>query len=387
MKFKKCFRGYDMTQFLFKHLPESRAEVGRLAGAVGIGCNLLLASGKLLAGLLSGSVAIVADAANNFSDSASSIVTLLGFRLAQRPADPDHPYGHARYEYLAGLLVSAIILVLGLELGITSVKKIITPEPVEITLLTGCILAASMGVKLWMGWFYTLLGRKIDSAVLLASAADSRNDVIATGAVALGCVLQRSFGWNADGFLGLGVAGFILYSGVSSMRETVSPLLGRQADSALVEKLSQLILSHERVLGIHDLLVHDYGPGQCFASVHAEVSASASTLEAHDLLDDIEDDALEQLGVHLVIHCDPIVTDDPQWEAIREAVEQAAGEISPSLSVHDFHIMHHDGTQLGFDLAIPFEFALSEEEIRQRMVQRLREQGIPFEPDIHFDKI
>lgn len=376
-----------MTPFLLNHLPESRSDIGRMAGRVGIGCNLLLASGKLIAGLLSGSVSIIADAANNFSDSASSIVTLLGFRLAQRPADSDHPYGHARYEYLAGLLVSAIILVLGVELGKTSFKKILSPEPVEITLLTGCILAASIAVKLWMSWFYRLLGRKIDSAVLLASAADSRNDVIATSAVALGCLVQKVFHWNADGILGLCVAGFILWSGIQSMRDTVSPLLGRQADPTLVKQLSTLILSHKQVLGIHDLLVHDYGPGQCFASVHAEVSANASTLEAHDLLDDIEDDAMAQLGIHLVIHCDPIVTDDPQWESIRAAVEQAAKEISPSLSVHDFHLMHHNGTQIGFDLAVPFEETLSEEEITQKMKQQLKDCGIEYDLMIQFDRI
>ena len=290
--------------------PAVRTAVGKMAGIVGILCNILLATGKLVAGLLAGSTAIVADAVNNLLDASSSVVTLLGFRMAQRPADKSHPYGHARYEYLAGLLVAALILISGGDQARSAVIKIIHPASTNLTVFTFLILVLSIAVKLWMCLFYRSLGLRIQSATLHAASVDSRNDVIASASVLLGCGAEYFFSIRIDGFVALAVALFILYSGFKQITETVSPLLGKQADDALIENITQLVLSHEQVLGIHDLLVHDYGPGQCYASVHAEISAHTDPIAAHDIIDHIEKEMLTQMNIHLVIHFDPVITQD-----------------------------------------------------------------------------
>ncbi len=286
--------------------PTVRSCVGVMAGIVGIICNLLLAAAKMILGFFSVSLSITADALNNLSDAASSIVTLVGFQLAKRPADKDHPYGHGRYEYLAGLGVSVLILFIGFELIKSSVSKIIQPEASSYTLITLSILLISMFVKLWMCGFLGKLGKHIDSAALKANATDSRNDVIATAAVLLGCLCQYIWNIPLDGYIGLGVSVFILYSGICSAKETISPLLGAQADELLIQQLSDLILSHEKILGIHDLLVHDYSPGRCYASVHAEVSAKYDPITCHEIIDHIEAEVSSKLNVQLVIHFDPI---------------------------------------------------------------------------------
>ena len=277
-----------------------RASVGKLAGATGIICNMILFLGKLVAGLLAGSVAIIADAVNNLSDASSSVVTLLGFRLAQQPADQDHPYGYARYEYLSGLMVAVLILVIGIELVKSSVGKIIHPEPIDFSMITVGILVASVLVKLWMSRFFGTLGRKINSLTLQATSLDSRNDVVSTIAVLAGCVVGYLLHVNIDGYVGLLVAFFILYSGFGMVKETISPLLGEQADEELVDKIKTMVLSSEEVLNVHDLLIHDYGPGRCFASIHAELDARLDPMEVHDILDDIESNVLEKLNVHLI---------------------------------------------------------------------------------------
>lgn len=378
-----------MTDFLIKRFSkqDDRATLGTLAGITGILCNLLLALGKLVVGLLTGSVSITADAANNFSDSASSIAALLGFHLARRPADQDHPFGHARYEYLAALGVSAMILLLGVELVKTSIRKILLPEPMETGIVVYLVLAASIGIKLWMAGFYQTVGQKISSQVLEAAAQDSRNDVLTTGAV-LGSVLIHAFlGWNLDGWIGLGVALFILWSGFRSLQETVSPLLGKQ-DTGLAQSISDLVLTHPAILGIHDLLIHDYGPGQRFASLHAEISADISTLEAHELLDHIEDEARDQLQVHLVLHCDPVVTDDPEWKHQQQTIQECAAALSPGLTVHDLHRMHEDGRlSIGFDLAIPYDAAGEPEEWKQLLTDSIRRAGIECPLEIQLDRV
>lgn len=377
-----------MTDLLIKRFAkdENRARLGTLAGITGIACNLLLAVLKLITGLLTGSVAISADAVNNFSDSASSIAALLGFRLAQRPADKNHPFGHARYEYLAALAVSAMILVLGVELIKTSVHKIFSPEPVETGLGVYLVLLASIGLKLWMAGFYRKIGIKIDSQTLLAAAQDSRNDVLTTGAVLVSILIQAATRWNVDGWIGLSVALFILWSGFQSLRDTISPLLGKQ-DDTLAQNITQLVLSHPAVLGVHDLLIHDYGPGQRFASLHAEVSADTNTLDVHELLDDIEDDAMRQMNVHLVIHCDPIVTDDPEWKAQQRTIQNCAASLSSSLSVHDLHRMHQDGQlRIGFDLAVPFDAEGDPTEWKIKLEAAIREAGIHCPLEIQLDR-
>lgn len=285
--------------------PSVRGAIGKMAGITGIVCNCLLFAGKLAVGLVTGSVAIIADGVNNLTDTASSVVTLLGFRLAQRPADREHPYGHARYEYLAGLAVAVLILVIGAQMAKTSILKILHPEEVRFTALSCVLLAAAIGAKWWMARFFGRLAGYIQSAPLKATAADSRNDVVATVAVLGGHLAGALFRIHLDGIIGLGVAVLILSSGYAMVKETVSLLLGKQADAELVAKLTELVLSEEKVQGLHDLLVHDYGPGQCFASLHAQFSPEESAVACHAVIDGIERRALTELNVHLVIHFDP----------------------------------------------------------------------------------
>lgn len=366
--------------------PVVRAAYGKLAGLVGIICNLLLFAGKLIAGLLSGSVSITADAVNNLSDASSSLVTLIGFKLAERPADEEHPYGHARIEYLTGLAVAALILIIGFQLGKSSLEKIITPEKVDFSLITLVILIASILVKLWMALFCRKLGKKIGSTTLTATAADSRNDVIATAAVLLGCLIGHYFDLHIDGYIGMLVALFILYSGVMIAKDTISPLLGEPADPALVRQISDLILSHDKILGIHDLMVHDYGPGQCFASVHAEMSVTDDPLVCHDIIDDIERDVLRELRVHLVIHYDPIVTDDEELNHMRALVTEEIHKIDAALQLHDFRMVRGPGhTNLIFDLVIPFSMANQTASLKKQIDERVQFEDQKYYTVITFD--
>lgn len=366
--------------------PAVHTSIGKMAGFTGICCNILLFLGKLLAGLLSGSVSILADAINNLSDAGSSLVTLLGFYLAQRPADKEHPYGHARYEYLSGLVVSTLILVIGLELGKSSFEKVLHPQPILATPVVWGVLTVSLCLKLWMSHFFRTLGARIRSVTLTAASADSRNDVIATAGVLLGYIVSSLFGVNVDGIVGLGIAAFILWSGIGIARDTISPLLGAR-DPELVKKLSALVLSHEKVLGIHDLLVHDYGPGQCFASVHAELSAEENPLACHDIIDDIEQDAWERLNVHLVIHYDPVMTNDAEWNRMRTLTEGWVRQVNPRLSIHDFRMVRSARqTKLVFDLAIPYDMALSAREVQTFIAEQLQKEGRDYQTVIHLDR-
>ena len=366
--------------------PAVHTSIGKMAGFTGICCNILLFLGKLLAGLLSGSVSILADAINNLSDAGSSLVTLLGFYLSQRPADKEHPYGHARYEYLSGLVVSTLILVIGLELGKSSFEKVLHPQPILATPVVWGVLTVSLCLKLWMSHFFRTLGARIRSVTLTAASADSRNDVIATAGVLLGYIVSSLFGVNVDGIVGLGIAAFILWSGIGIARDTISPLLGAR-DPELVKKLSALVLSHEKVLGIHDLLVHDYGPGQCFASVHAELSAEEDPLACHDIIDDIEQDAWERLNVHLVIHYDPVMTNDAEWNRMRTLTEGWVRQVNPRLSIHDFRMVRSARqTKLVFDLAIPYDMALSAREVQTFIAEQLQKEGRDYQTVIHLDR-
>ena len=287
-----------------------RTAYGNLAGAVGIVCNALLCAAKLLMGTLFGSISVTADAVNNLSDASSSIITLVGFKLSAKPADKEHPYGHARIEYLAGLAVSVLIIVIGFELARTSLDKILHPTPVAFSWLTVAVLAGSIGVKLWMAMFNRTIGRRIGSATLEATATDSRNDVISTAAVLAALVLGQATHLVLDGWMGLAVALFILYSGIGLIKETVDPLLGEAPSEELAQHIARKVLSYDGVLGTHDLMVHDYGPGRCFASVHVEMAAEKDVLESHDIIDNIERDFHDNDNIHLVIHYDPIQTGD-----------------------------------------------------------------------------
>lgn len=366
--------------------PEVRARIGRFAGGVGILCNLLLAAAKILVGVLLGSVAIAADGLNNLSDTAASVVAVIGFRLAQSPADKDHPYGHGRFEYLSALGVAILILFVGVELIKLSIEKILSPTPIELSLLAIMILAASMLVKLFMLFFFRELGRRTESSVLHAAAQDSRNDILVTAATLAGCLVYRYTDLNLDGYIGLGVALFILVSGFGVAKETISPLLGRRADSALTDGLATLILSHDRILGIHDLLIHDYGPGQCYATVHAEISASESPLSCHELIDRIEAAALEKMNVHLVIHYDPVAENDGEQNRLREAVEDTLSGLDTRLSVHDFRLTRaEEGDTLLFDVSIPYAMLSHEENIRSALADALTAANYRGSTVIRFD--
>lgn len=378
-----------MTNLLLRIFVHNRqdehAAIGALAGGVGIFCNVLLAVLKLAAGLLSGSVAIAGDGINNLTDSASSIVTFLGFRMAQRPADQEHPYGHGRYEYVSGVVVAALVLLAGAELGKSAIEKIFHPQAVPYSLLTVGILIFSIALKLWMAVFQTKLSRRIGSQTLEATAQDSRNDVITTSAVLVCILAERVLPFRLDGFAGLGVAAFVLWSGIRLCRETISPLLGMEADAETVRQLEALVLAHRRVLGIHDLLIHDYGPGQRFATVHAEMDAAETPLEAHDQLDHIEHEALQRLGIHLVIHYDPIVRQD--WEPYRALAAQALAEIAPEAGIHDLRVVtYHREETLTFDLAVPYDLPMTDDALVQAVQERMKHLGCPLPVQISVDR-
>ena len=359
--------------------PATRAAVGRLSGAVGIVCNLLLVGLKLAVGILSGSVSVTADALNNLSDAVSSVVTLIGFRLAERPADSEHPYGHARYEYLSGLAVAALIIVIGFELAKTAVEKILNPTMVILSVPMVVVLAGSILVKLWMSLFNGKLGKLIDSSALKATAADSRNDVIATGAVLLAAVLEYFTRLPLDGYMGLGVAVFILYSGVSLAKETISPLLGEAASPVLRQQIVTLVESNPYVLGFHDLMVHDYGPGQRFASLHVEMDEKEDPILCHEIIDDIERECLEKLNIHLVIHYDPVVTGDAELEGMRRQVLAHLQEVDERLTIHDFRMVKGGGhSNLIFDVTLPHDMMGRELELKHGLEKALaaKNQGI-----------
>ena len=352
--------------------PAVRGRIGSMSGAVGICCNIALFAFKLLAALLSGSVSIMADALNNLSDASGSIVTLVGFRLADRPADDKHPYGHARFEYLSGLAVSVLIILIGFELAKSSLDKILHPAAVEFTWLTAAVLLVSIAVKFWMFLFNRQLGDLIRSASLHATAADSRNDCVATGAVLIAGLLERFTSLRVDGWMGLGVAAFILVSGWKLARETISPLLGENADEELRQKIVDYIASQPRVLGYHDLMVHDYGPGQRFASLHVEMDKNEDPISCHELIDDMERECLQSHNVHLVIHYDPVVTDDPELDRLREVVKSLLAIKDPRLTIHDFRMVPGEGhTNLIFDVTLPLELRGQEAEIRAALEQAL----------------
>ena len=361
-----------------KDKPRVRSSIGKLSGAVGIGCNLVLFALKLLVGTISGSVSITADAMNNLSDATSAIVTLVGFKLAEKPADDDHPYGHARYEYLSGLAVAAMIIVIGFELAKTSVEKIFQPAAVEFTLPVAVVLLGSILVKLWLSLFNSSLGKYIDSSALLATAADSRNDVLATAAVLAAALVEWLTNWRIDGFMGLGVALFILYSGAMLAKETISPLLGETASPQLRELIVGIVSSEPKVLGYHDLMVHDYGPGQRFASMHVEMDQKEDPLLCHELIDNLERRCLQEHNVHLVIHYDPVVTGDEEMDRLKAVVEQVLREMDSQISIHDFRMVRGTGhTNLIFDIALPAQWMPKQKQVKQALDAALaeREEG------------
>lgn len=359
--------------------PAVRNAYGKLSGIVGIFCNLLLFAGKVTIGLLSGSVSIQADAFNNLSDASSSVISLLGFKMASRPADQEHPYGHARYEYLSGLFVALFVLVVGVELFMSSLDKILHPVEVDFSLWVVLVLVFSIVLKFWMMFFNYRMGKKISSGALLATSADSRNDVISTTAVLIAAIISHFTSLNLDGWMGIAVALFILLSGLGLVKDTVDPLLGRAPDPEVVRLIEKKIMSYDGVLGMHDLMVHDYGPGRQFVSAHVEMPYKADIFESHEILDTIERDFLKD-GYRLVLHLDPVVTDDEHLTEVKGVLVSIIEGIDKRYRFHDLRMVPgKNRTNLVFDLVVPAGGKLDEAALKKR----IREEVTKRYPD-HF---
>ena len=359
--------------------PEGRDETalrkgyGILCGAVGIGLNILLFAGKFFAGTIAGSIAITADAFNNLSDAGSSFVTLLGFQLAGQKPDSDHPFGHGRIEYLSGLAVSMLIILMGFELAKSSLDKILHPAPVDSSWLVIVILCVSICVKLYMAFYNRSLGKKLNAPAMLATAADSLSDSIATTAVLIATLVGRFSGLMIDGWCGILVAAFILWSGFNAAKDTVNPLLGTPPTHEFVEQIKELVMAHPAIIGIHDLIVHDYGPGRVMISLHAEVSASENVLDLHDEIDNVESELREKLGCEAVIHMDPIVTDDGITGETRERVAALVHCIDDEISIHDFRMVAGPShTNVIFDAVVPYGFRLTDSEVEEKIKSAVR---------------
>ena len=360
--------------FLRKKDPaDLRRGYGMLCGAVGIGLNLLLFGGKFLAGTLSGSIAITADAFNNLSDAGSSFVTLVGFHLAGQKPDVHHPFGHGRIEYLSGLAVSMLILLMGFELGRSSLDKILHPSPVDSSPLVLGILCVSIAVKLYMAFYNHTLGKKLSAPAMLATAVDSLSDSAATFAVLAATLVGQFSGVLIDGWVGLLVAALILWSGAKSAKETIDPLLGTPPTHEFVQRIRDLVMAHPGIIGIHDLIVHDYGPGRVMISLHAEVPATENVLDIHDEIDNVEKELQEKLGCEAVIHMDPIVTDDGVTAETRQRVAALVRCIDDDISIHDFRMVSGaTHTNLIFDAVVPFGFRLTDAQVAEKIKTAVR---------------
>ena len=364
-----------------------RARIGKLSGAVGIICNCLLAAGKLIVGHMTSSMSITADGLNNLSDGASSIVTLLGFKLAEKPADRKHPYGHARIEYKAGLTVAVMILFIGLELGKSSVQKFINPEPIEFSFTAVWVLCASILVKLFMMLFNLKMGRRINSNALLATAADSRNDVMTTSAVLAASIVEHLYDVRIDGVMGIAVSLFILYSGIKLAGETMSPLLGEGANPELQKQITDYINGCPMVLGCHDLMVHDYGPGRRYASIHVEIDKNEDPMACHARIDRMERECLKNYGTHLVIHYDPVVTDDPEVNSTKRLVNTIIKVRDGRLTIHDFRMVDDgESVKMSFDMILPEDLRGQEQSIKETVEKALNSlDSKKYYADITFD--
>lgn len=335
--------------------PAVRYAYGRLAGCAGLAANLLLFVGKLLVGLLSGSLGIMGDAFNNLSDAGSSVVTLVGVKLSAAPPDKEHPFGHGRIEYISAMMVALLILLAGFELFTSSIGKIRNPEPVDFHIVSLVVLGASILVKLWMALFYRGIGNRIQSTTLKAAATDSRNDVAGTLVVLVSAVVEWQTGWQIDGWVGTAMAVFVMWSGFSVVRETISPLLGQAPDSALVQQIKDTVLAHEGIVGVHDLMIHNYGPGRCVISLHAEVPCGRDLLQSHDLIDLVERELSRRFGAITCIHMDPVDTDNEEVVRLRAVVEAVVQDVDPAFTLHDFRVVFGEThTNLIFDLVVPF---------------------------------
>lgn len=364
-----------------------RRAYGTTCSGAGIGFNVLLFAGKLIAGMLSGSVAIVSDAFNNLSDAGSSIISLVGFKLSNKKSDPQHPFGHGRLEYISGLCVSFLIILMGVELGKASIEKIIEPAQVKFSLLTAAILAASILVKLYMALYNSRVGKRLNAVTMKAMAKDSLSDAVATSVVLMSMIVAKLADIAIDGYCGVVVAAFILFTGITAARDTISPLLGQKPDSEFIEEVMRIVNAHKEIIGTHDLVVHDYGPGRLMITLHAEVDASMDILVAHDAVDNIENELREKLGCSAVVHMDPIVTDDVEVNATREEIKRVVSNIDSRMTIHDFRMVPGPThTNVIFDVAVPFDIDMDDDELRKILGARIRDVDSKLNAVIEIDK-
>lgn len=369
------------------HNPNVRRSYGILCSFVGIGLNLILFAVKFLAGIWSGLISITADAFNNLSDAGSSIITLIGFKMAGQKPDPEHPFGHGRIEYLSGLFVSIAILFMAIELIRTSFEKVLHPSASESSPLLIFILLLSIGVKLYMAYYNTAVGKRIHSAGMRATALDSLSDCCATGAVLLATLILYCTGLNVDGYCGILVGIFIFYAGCRAAKETISPLLGQKPSEELVNEVHRIVRSYEEVIGIHDLIVHDYGPGRLMISLHAEVPADGNILHLHDTIDRIEQQLGTDLNCEAVIHMDPILTDDEETKDYRNLVLSILSGLEGELQIHDFRIVKgHTHTNLIFDVVTPYQYCLSDTALKKLLQEKIQEKDATLFTVVHVDK-
>ena len=354
--------------------PKVRTAYGILSGAVGITVNAILCAAKFAVGCFTGSIAITADAVNNLSDAGSSAVTLFGFKISGKPADEEHPFGHGRVEYITAMLVAVLILFMGFELAKSSVEKIINPSPVKFSYVSAAVIACSVLGKIWLAYFNNRLGKKIDSSAMRAVVKDSLGDIAATSTTLIALIISKFTTLPVDGYLGVAVSLFVFYAGLSILKDTTGSLLGQPPSKEFVKELEDKILSYDGIRGIHDLIIHDYGPGRLFASVHVEVAAYVNVCVSHDLIDNIEREIGEQTGIMLVVHLDPIIVNVESINRLRELVNKTVAEINPEYSVHDFRAVESPThTNLIFDLVIPYGHKQSRAEIADSVSQKISE--------------
>lgn len=385
-----------MTDFLVRRFIKNhdnisdnnvRRRYGILGGVVGIILNMLLFIGKFLAGIFTSSISITADAVNNLSDAGSSIITLVGFKMSGKPADSEHPFGHGRYEYISGFVISMAIIMMAFEIGKTSLKKIINPEVSEFQWLSVIILSVAILIKLWLGVFNNRLGDKINSKTMKATARDSLGDVMATSAVLLGVIINRIFAVNVDAYLGILVALFIMYAGISAARDTLNQLLGEAPDKQFVEDIKNTAISYKEIIGVHDLIVHNYGAGRSIISLHAEVSCECDMMKIHDVIDNIEKEMKQKFNCETVIHMDPIAVNDENIKNAYTKVSALLLEIDKQISMHDFRMVEGEThTNLIFDVVVPFEFKLSDCELIDLITKKVKEVDAKYNLVMQIDK-
>lgn len=379
---KKFVKNHEKTKD-----PQVRQDYGKLAGIVGIISNMVLCIGKILVGIISGSIAIVADGINNLADASSSIITLVGFKMSAMPEDEDHPYGHARIEYISGMIVSVLIVVVGIELGRSSIDKIMHPAAIEFSWPLVAVLVAAIVIKIWQSRFNVTVGKKINSLTLIATGADSRNDVIATSVVLLSVFIGKYSGLLIDGYMGALVAAFIIWSGIGLVRETMNPLLGEAPDQEIVDTICSLALAHQGVLGIHDLVVHNYGPGKIFASIHIEVDADGDLMQSHDMIDNIEREISGKMNIVITAHLDPIRFNDPLVLKMKDVTARVVESVDGISNVHDLRVVPGPThTNIIFDVVVSTECKLSNKEIHQKFDAAAKAVNEHYFTVINFDK-